>query len=138
MFWAPTFASALALPPNSDFASIKLSDHYCLFHQQIQISIEASWKQLQTNTCPLGCSSQQHVFHDISFDHDSNPHICTCLYVVDTTYPFSGGHCEPIMLFMFNVTNILTAGTDSLIEALKRERIPRIIHQTWKTNVYQI
>jgi len=86
--------------------------------------------------CPLGCSSQQCTFHEIPFDHDSNPHICTSLYVVDTTYPFSGGHCEPVMLFMFNVTDILlTAGTDSSIEALERERIPRIIHQIWKTNV---
>ena len=40
------------------------------------------------------------------------------------------------MLFTFNVTDILlTAGTDSSIEALERERIPRIICQTWKTNV---
>ncbi len=28
-----------------------------------------------------------------------------------------------------------TAGADSSIEALVRERVPRIIHQTWKTNV---
>jgi len=49
-------------------------------------------------------------------------------------YTPSGGHCESVVLFAFKVTDI-TAGADSLIEALKKERIPRIIHQTWKMNI---
>ena len=49
-------------------------------------------------------------------------------------YTPSGGHCESVALFAFKVTDI-TAGADSSIEALEKERIPRIIHQTWKTNI---
>ena len=66
-------------------------------------------------------------------------HICASKQACMLWIPYtpSGGHCEPITLFAFNVTNIPpTAGADSLIAALEKERIPRIIHQTWKTNVY--